>query len=173
MKEIWKDIAGYEDYYQVSNLGNVYSKISKRNLTVNYNTTGGYGRVRFRDGTKLIHRLVAEAFIPNPEGFPQVNHKDEDKTHNWVENLEWCDAKYNTNYGTHNERVSKNRINNPLISKSVIQMSLDGEMIASFASANEAQRETGISNATIGKVCRGIGKTAGGFRWRYEEVSKS
>lgn len=114
MDEVWRDIKDYEGLYQVSNLGDVRS--------LNYNQTGeikvlkqgnakGYKRVGlFKNGkTKQysVHRLVALAFISNPDDLPMVNHKDEDKTNNNVNNLEWCTHEYNMSYGTRNERISK------------------------------------------------------------------
>lgn len=114
--EIWKPIANYEGLYEVSNEGNVRSlnyrhtgKVQVLKLSVN---RYGYLQVNLhskegKQKTYKVHRLVAQAFIPNPNNLPEVNHKDENKTNNCVENLEWCDRKYNNNYGSRNEKMSK------------------------------------------------------------------
>lgn len=113
-EEIWKDIEGYEGLYQVSNYGRVkrmFIKGAKKEtiLKLAKNKTG-YIRVclskNSKKSNKHIHRLVAEAFIPNPNNLPQINHKDENPNNNYVDNLEWCNGKYNTNYGTRNKRIS-------------------------------------------------------------------
>ena len=116
MIEIYKDIQGYEGY-QVSNHGNIKSlgngKSRKEKILKPVNTTKCYLQVELSKQGKrkkyLVHRLVAQAFIDNPNNLPQVNHKDEDKTNNHVTNLEWCDALYNNNYGTHNQRSAASR----------------------------------------------------------------
>ena len=106
MEEIFKDVKGYEGYYEVSNLGRVRSTSYKGTRILKPSLKSRYKIVVFCINQikvhKLVHRLVAEAFIPNPDNLPQVNHKDEDKTNNCVENLEWCDVKYNSNFGTRN-----------------------------------------------------------------------
>lgn len=119
---------------------------------------------------KTIHRLVAEAFIPNPLNLPQVNHKDEDKTNNRVENLEWCDSKYNTNYGTCVDRRSKKFINGKK-SKIVLQYSLDLILIKEWPSVREIQRQFGYKQGHISECCRGELKTYKGYIWKYKEVS--
>lgn len=125
MEEFWKDIKGYEGFYQVSNLGRVKSlaKYQKGNggsifwrketILKPANSGRGYLMVVLIKNKKrksyILHRLVADAFIPNPYNLPQVNHKDENKTNNVVSNLEWCDNKYNSNYGTRNIRIIQTR----------------------------------------------------------------
>ena len=167
MNEIWKDIEGYEGRYQVSNLGNVKS--------LNYKHTGKekllkkcflgkdkrYLVVTLYNETKRknfkIHRLVANAFIPNPEGLPQVNHKDENPENNVWTNLEWCDQKYNNSYGTHNERSAISR------GKAVRCIETGEE----HPSVSHAARATGICRTTIGFCCNGKLKTAGGYHWEF------
>lgn len=162
--EKWKEIEGYTDY-MVSNLGNVKSlgndKTRKEKILTKQKTTKGYLMVSLSKNGKQkifkIHRLVAQAFIPNPNNLPQVNHKDENKTNNCVENLEWCSAEYNTNYGTRNERVSK----------SILQFSLNGEFIRKWNSITEARKELNIGKH-ISSCCNGKRTKAGGFIWGYE-----
>ena len=109
MKEEWKDIKGYEGKYQVSNLGRVYSFYKKDCLKPG-NSNGYFYIDLCKNGVSKsfrLHRLVALHFIPNPNNYKEVNHKDEDKTNNKVENLEWCTREYNLNYGTRNKRQSE------------------------------------------------------------------
>ena len=125
-KEIWKDIEGFEGVYQISNYGNIRSGYTRDNgilslekdrckwKILSCKASGGrtkYKRVNLyldgREYKKTIHRLVAETFIPNPNNLPCVNHKDENKENNVVDNLEWCTYKYNSNYGTCRERTTK------------------------------------------------------------------
>ena len=170
--EIWRPVVGYENY-EVSNLGRVKS--------LNYNKTGreeilkhkivkGYLRLNLCKDSKthsfFIHRLVAQAFIPNPDNLPQVNHIDECKTNNRVENLEWCSAKYNTNYGSRTEKVIKALTNRSDCSKPIEQI-LNGGVIATYPSISEAARQTGLFIPSISSCCLGKTKTTGGFEWRF------
>lgn len=167
--EIWKDIEGYEGLYQVSNLGRVKSlKFGKEKILKPRDNGIGYLKViLFKDGKGkhlYVHRLVAQAFIKNPENLPQINHKDENPENNFVENLEFCDAKYNSNYGTRNERIIKNR-NGKNASKKVICV----ETNIIYHSVREAQRQTGIQNSHITECCKGNRKSAGNYHWKYSE----
>ena len=107
MEEVWKDIEGYEGLYEVSNFGRIKSLRTGKIMKPSINR--GYLKCILQNDGKYkmyyVHRLVIQTFIPNPDNLPEVNHKDEDKTNNKVDNLEWCDHKYNTNFGTRNEKI--------------------------------------------------------------------
>ena len=133
--EIWKTIENF-DKYEVSNYGNVRFKVIKRSKhenrppQISYRllrpcTKSGYATVQISNSyyilTRLVHRLEAKAFKPNPDNLPQVNHKDENTLNNNVENLEWCTNEYNSNYGTRNVRISKNSKRNRKLWKTVLQ----------------------------------------------------
>ena len=170
-KEIWKDIQGYEGLYQVSNLGNVKNKIQpylkQEKIYKKFSNSNGYLFVGLRKDKKrkfkYIHRLVAEAFIPNPNNLPQINHKDENKQNNCVNNLEWCTNKYNQNYGTKNQRIpEKNKLSHGIPVYCV-------ELDRVFRSAKEAAEFVGRSGTNITVVCRGKERTCAGYHWRYAE----
>ena len=162
MEEIWRDIKGFEGKYMVSNLGRVKS--------LNYNKTGkekimkgvpdGYGYFQLslcKEGKVKncrINRLVAQAFIPNPDNLPEVNHKDKIRTNNRVDNLEWCTTQYNVEYSK---------------AKAVIGINKVSGLILEFPSANEAKRQTGINQSNIIQCCKGRRNSAGGFYWHYVE----
>lgn len=178
MKEIWKDIKGYEGSYQVSNFGRVkslervvYTKNgSKRCVreiimkpeicTFDYPCV--FLRKNYTKKTKLIHRLVAEAFIPNPDNLPVVNHKDEDKTNCHVDNLEWCTQQYNSVY---NDVQLRKRWCN--IVRAVKQYDKDGNFIKEWPSISEAARFYNIAPNNISRCCKGITKTCHKFMWIY------
>ena len=171
--EHWKAIADYEEIYEVSDLGRVKSLwYGKERILKPGKDTGGYLFVKlYKDGHVKkfkVHRLVAEAFIPNTQGLETVNHKDEVKTNNTVSNLEWMSMRDNNNYGTRNKRASEARLNHPAFSKKVQMFDKStGELLATFPSLMEANRITGIANQSISKCCNGKYKSAGGYKWRY------
>ena len=159
-----KDIKGYEGLYAIDEDGNVWSYRRNKFLKHTLNNSG-YHMVNLCVDDKrkkcLIHRLVAEAFIPNPDNKPQVNHKDEDKSNNCGSNLEWCSIEYNNNYGTRVKRGVEKRL------KPVYCIELD----KTFKSQTEAAEELGINRGNISHCCRGKLKTTGGYHFRYEEVA--
>ena len=175
MNEIWLPIEGYENLYEVSNLGRVRrleSVVTSKN-GVTQKVSGkilkprvvqGYLRVNLcKNGIRrsyYIHRLVSTAFIPNPDKKPQVNHIDEDKTNNTAENLEWCTAKENNNYGTRTKRSSEKR------SKPVLCVELN----QIFPSLTEAARQLSLSVGNISYVLAGRSKTAGGYHFEFAEI---
>ena len=183
--EVWKDKKDYEGLYQASNLGRMRSldrwvksrngsiKLCKGRILKPCTDKYGYLYVNlYKNGKKkfhLVHRLVAEAFLEIPEElkhlkgtrYLQVNHKDENKHNNNVENLEWCSAKYNTNFGTRTEKCSKK------LSKPVLQYTLDGEFVREWESTNECGRN-GFHQGAVAACCRGELKKYKDFIWKYK-----
>lgn len=168
MQEIWKDINGFVGKYQISNLGNVKNAKTGRILKQNkkrYSNVVLY--IKSKPKYYRVHRLVAEAFIPNPNNYPYINHKDENKQNNNVENLEWCDAKYNSNYGKRNELVSKNQ------SKyKIIQKDLNNNIIKVWDNIWDLTHNTKYKKDSISCCCRGKFKTAYGYKWEYILINK-
>jgi len=158
MEEVWRDIEGYEGLYQVSNLGRVKSLhgLSER-IMKNRNVSGGYQALLLTKNkiskNFLVHRLVAQAFIPNLEGKPEVNHINEDKTNNRVDNLEWMTHIENSMFGTRNERSSANRFGNPKTGRQVRAKFLNGEERI-YGTIREAGRQLGLPNTSIGNRCK-------------------
>ena len=161
--EEYKIFQGYKIYSNGDIIGVRNKKLSP-DITKN-----GYEQVAIHGKRYKVHRLVAETFIPNPDKLPMVNHKDEDKLNNNINNLEWCNSTYNSNYGTRNTKISKLLTNNKKRSKQVLCVETD----TIYPSAREAERQTGIRNDHITQVCNHTKhyKTAGGFHWKYIERS--
>lgn len=172
MKEKWKDIKGYEGLYQISSLGRVKSlarstknQYCKSNYIMKSEVQkSGYKKIGLYKNRKQtyfsIHRLVAEAFIPNPNNYPCVNHKDENKNNNNVINLEWCTYEYNNCYGTRLLRLSNSR------KKKVAQYDKKNNLLKIWESEEEAIKTLGISNH-IYDVCNNLRKTCGGYKWKF------
>lgn len=164
--EIWKDIQGYEGLYKVSNLGRVKNRKGLIMSPELYHK--GYYRVQLYNKGKRKHerinRLVALAFIPNPNNYPMVNHKDENKLNNKADNLEWCTHKYNCNYGTAIERSAKNR------RKKVIMYDKQGNKLKDFKSLTIASSYLNKPHAHshISDCCKGKRKSAYGYIWKYK-----
>lgn len=178
MKEIWKDIPGYESLYQANNYGEIksfprkYSIHKKPFIMKQRNNYKGYAVVTLcKNGiqkNKIVHRLIAQTFIPNPNNLPQVNHKDGNKQNNNVNNLEWCDNSYNQ---LHANRMglNKNRIKRvrEVCFKPVIQYDLDGNEIGRYSSLREASSKTGCNYKAMSLCALGKIKTSGGYKWKY------
>lgn len=153
-----KDVKNYEGLYAVTSCGKVWSYYSKKFLKPGATNNGYLQVILYKDGKMKhykIHRLVAEAYIPNPENLPEINHKDENKTNNCLQNLEWCDHKYNINYGTKIDRQKK----------PILQYDLDGNFIREWPSASDVGKEV---SAAICNCLKGNRKSAYGFKWVYK-----
>lgn len=167
-EEKWIPVDGYDGKYEVSSLGRVrsFARKSYNGKLLVQREQNGYLAVHLSKSGKckayLVHRLVATAFIPNKNNLPQVNHKDENKKNNSVENLEWCSCAYNLSYGTAPARRAMSR------GKPCVGTWPDGTE-KSFFSTGDAERNTGISHAHISQVCNGIWHSAGGVVWRYTD----
>ena len=172
-KEIWKDIEGYEGLYLVSNKGRIKSLVTRTNTgrmikrvkVMRPRSNHGYLYVSLAKDkaykNKFVHRLVGQAFVPNPENKPCINHKDENKGNNYYENLEWVTQKENANYGT------RNRKNGLGHAKPVIQYDLHWKWIKTWESATAAAKHFGIYPCGIIAACNKRNATSCGFKWRY------
>lgn len=159
----WKPVVGFENFYKVNRAGDVLSLRNNKIRKPIINPNNGYGTmVLYADHTKrtvYVHRLVAEAFVDNPNGYGFVNHKDENKLNNNADNLEWCTKSYNNTYNGKTQRPCK----------SIVQIDPKTGNEVVWSSARKAH-EAGIANyKNISACCRGLRKTAGGYKWRFEK----
>ena len=160
--ETFVKVVGFENY-EVSNLGKVRNmktgKILKPILRRDgYLVLCLYGHNKQKH--LLLHRIIATAFVDNPDEKPCVNHIDENKTNNDLSNLEWCTAKENLVHGTRMKRIAEK------LSQKVIQLDLNDNVLSEFESMHQAERETGVTLSSISSCCNGKLKSAGGFKWR-------
>ena len=164
--EIWKDIAGYENKYQVSNYGRVRNIYGKGKILKPWMNDNGYLLVTLsKDGIRKkyrVHRLVAQAFIPNPDNLETVDHIDSNKTNNHIDNLQWLSGIDNTrkafNDGLHMNHEYENRNYRYVINLTTNNI---------YRSLAYAEHDTGVNRANIAKCCNHIRKTAGGYEWQY------
>lgn len=177
MRELWKPVVGYEGLYEVSNLGRVKSLPRKGTkggvLTPSYSNSKHYAHIPLTKNGKLrttsLHRVVALAFIPNPENKPQVNHINGDKTNNRTDNLEWVTNKENADHARETG-LWKCRPEEAIEARMAgVFQKLNGEVIAMYPSVKYAQYITGVCNQNIFKVCQGKRHTAGGFAWEFAQ----
>ena len=180
MEEIWKDVEGYEGIYQVSNLGRVKSLArliepsnGKRPYWIyecimsQYKESTGYMNVKLskngRHKSAFVHRLVAQAFHPNPDNLREVNHKDENKTNNRVDNLEWCSTSYNVQYGTSMQRRKKT------MHVPILCYDLNGNLVKEYESLSQACEELSLGKGNLWKALNNRIHSLGGYRWKYKE----
>lgn len=172
MEEIWKDIEGYEGLYQIGSCGNIRSLNYRGTKTIHLlkqtKSKDGYPIINLnKNGNKKslqVHRLVGQAFIPNPDNLPCINHKDENPLNNCVDNLEWCTYQYNNTYG---ERINRVRQKSMRYAKPVAAYK-DGVEVMRFSSTKEAGRN-GFNKWNIISCCNGKLNTHKGYQWSYIE----
>lgn len=172
-QELWKDVKNYEGLYQISNFGRIKSLSRLKNNQYNAylikekilklrKTKYGYNEIKLNKNNTSkvfkVHRLVAQAFLEDYDEKLQVNHKDENKTNNRVDNLEMCDSKYNCNYGTRNNKIAKG----------ILQLDSNNNIIKIWRSATDIEKELNIKQSNIIAVCKGKRKTLRGFKWKYQ-----
>lgn len=191
MQEIWKDIEGYEGLYQISNTGKIKSlkryknnhnkkqlvkeKIRKQIIS----KTGYYTCMLYKNGNKKllkVHRLIAQAFIPNPNNYPIINHINGNKLDNNILNLEWCDYSHNNKEAHRLDLIKNNtkglkKYTNSL-KKRVNQYDLEENYIKTWNCISDIQKELGYTTTNICACCKNIRKTAYGFIWKYEKIYK-
>lgn len=162
MQEIWRDIPDYEGLYQVSNLGRVkslnYNRTNVEKILKLVQDRNGYLIVKLskkgKAKLKKVHRLVAQAFIPNPNNLPQINHKNEIVSDNISDNLEWCTAQYNKEYSS---------------ARKIIQKDISGRIIKLWNSMMQIERELNIPNSCISYCCKKKGRTTHGYIWEVKD----
>lgn len=169
MMETWKSVKGFEGLYEVSNYGRVkslnYHRTGEAQILKPGRTNGGYmnvvltkDKIRY---SKRVHRLVADAFLPNPNNYTELNHKDENPANNRLYNLEWCSREYNINYGSRNKKVSEK------MSKKIIQYTMDGEIVKVWKSQKEVEKTLGWSQGTISLAVNKKIPSFHGFLWEF------
>ena len=171
MIEEWREVFGYDILFEVSNVGEVRTKHhGKKGYQKEYriiapvDNGSGYLKINVPQNNKqktvYIHKLVAEAFVPNPEGLSEVNHIDENKNNNSADNLEWCTHKYNCQYGTRNERTAQKRMKRVMCNETNVV----------FESLEEAAKAFGVCKTAIANCLKGRSKTCAGHTWSYADV---
>ena len=186
-KEIWRDIDGYEGLYQVSNLGRVKS-LKRKVYAGRGRTRWQYERIMssgktngnkykivslFKDGKGknfYIHRLVANAFIENPNNYKYINHKDENPSNNFVNNLEWCTAEYNNTYNNKHIRVLETRMKKHIGCRKIAKLDENDNILKEYISISQASKEMGVSNQAISDCLRGKQKHSAGYKWKYTNI---
>lgn len=183
MKEIWKDVVGYEGLYQVSNLGRVksiktwngYEHLDEEKIMKPYKTKRGYESIGFTKNSKTkthrLHRVVANAFIPNLENKPVINHKNGIKDDNRVENLEWCTSSENTIHAMKTGLITIKKGKDDARAISVNQYNLNGNFIKKWDCIKEIKRELGYDSKAIISCCKHKEhyNTAYGYKWEYAD----
>lgn len=179
--EEWRDAVGFEGLYQISNYGRIKNYPNRTRKGVRFLTpviSKNYYSVTLRDHShrmvkRRVHQMVAMAFLPNPNGYVIINHKDENKLNNHVDNLEWCTPKYNVNYGTGRKRAAESCSRSttgkskPHLYKQVDAFDENDLFVGTFESLQEASSETGVNYKNISAVLHGKRKLAGGLVWRF------